>query len=216
MLECRTYTYSELSALFETRDTQGIKRRLDRWGVQYETKGRGSGIIFDIQNIAKPFEMYCMLDLGFSYSTDFQKLTLFLYYLFNDEGFAGLPCEMMEARINADDLVLSRQTIERYLKKLDANNLLLRASGEYHYYFAKNGNLIDTTKEMYSQAWREYWQAKRDGCPTRDAIGEMCWKYGGVARKQAIILLNGIYGKELDALNAMVCNRIEQMGSATL
>lgn len=216
MLECRTYTYSELSELFHTRDNQSIKRRLDHWEVQYKTKGRGVNTIFTIQQIGKPFELYCMLDLEFSPQTDFQKLTLFLYYLFNDDEFAGLPCEMMEARIKADDLVLSRQTIDNYLQRLNDNNLILRASGEYHYYFAKKGNLIDTTKELYSQAWKEYWQAKKDGCPTQNAIGEMCWKYGGVARKQAIILFNGIYGKELDALNDMVCNRIEQMGSATL
>lgn len=216
MLECRTYTYAELSELFQTRDNQGIKRRLERWGVQYETKGRGAGTTFDIQRIDNPFEMYCMLDLGFSPNTDFQKLTLFLYYLFNDDGFTGLPCEMMEATINADDLILSRQTIERYLRRLDDNNLLLRASGEYHYYFAKKGNLIETTQEEYRQAWMEYWQAKNDGRPTQDAICEMCWKYGGVAKKQAIILLNGIYGKELDKLNEMVCERIEQMGSAVL
>lgn len=29
MLECKTYTYAEFSALFNTRDNQGIKRRLD-------------------------------------------------------------------------------------------------------------------------------------------------------------------------------------------
>lgn len=216
MLECRTYTYSELSKLFQTRDTQGIKRRLEHWDVLYETKGRGASKTFTIQKIDKPFEMYCMLDLGFSPQTDFQKLALFLYYLFNDDEFAGLPCERMEARINADDLVLSRQTIDNYLQRLNDNNLILRASGEYHYYFAKKGNLIDTTKEEFNQAWSEYWQARADGCPTRDAIGEMCWKYGGVARKQAIILFNGIYGKELDKLNDMVCERIEQMGSANM
>lgn len=102
------------------------------------------------------------------------------------------------------------------MRRLDDNNLLLRASGEYHYYFAKKGNLIETTQEEYRQAWHEYWQAKKDGCPTRDAIAQMCRKYGGVAKKQAIILLNGIYGKELDKLNEMVCERIEQMGSAVL
>lgn len=216
MLECRVYTYSELSALFQTRDNQGIQRRLDRWGIRYETKGRGSGTTFDIQEIADPFKMYCMLDLGFSPNTDFEKLALFLYYLFNADGFDGLPCEMMEARIKADNFVLTRQTIENYLKKLAENNLILRNSGTYHYYFANKGNLLHATREEYSQAWREYWQAKNDGLPVRDAISLMCRTYGGVARKQAIILQNGIYGRELDELNAMVCNRIEQMGSAAL
>ena len=33
MLECRTYTYDELSKLFQTPDNQGIKRKLDRMDV---------------------------------------------------------------------------------------------------------------------------------------------------------------------------------------
>ena len=43
MLECKTYTYAEFSALFNTRDNQGIKRRLDRWGIKYSTAVFGSG-----------------------------------------------------------------------------------------------------------------------------------------------------------------------------
>ena len=34
-------------------------------------------------------------------------------------------------------------------------------------------------------------------------------KYGGVAKKQAIIEFNGIYNNTLNALNDMVCDRIE-------
>lgn len=216
MLECRTYTYSEFSELFHTNDTQSIKRRLDRWGVQYEAKGRGAGVTFHIQEIPDRFKLYCILDLDFSPQTDFEKLALFLYYLFNYDGFDGLPCEMMEARIKMDGLELTRQTISKYLDKLGKNNLLLRDSGNYHYYFAQKGTLIETTQEEYRQAWSEYWQAKDNGHSPWEAIYQMCRKYGGVAKKQAIIMLNGIYGKELDALNDMVCNRMEQMGSAAL
>lgn len=43
MLECRTYSYAELSALLHTRDRQGIVRRFERWEVKYTTTGRGTG-----------------------------------------------------------------------------------------------------------------------------------------------------------------------------
>lgn len=39
MLECRTYSYAELSALLHTQDSQGIKRRFERWEVKYTTTG---------------------------------------------------------------------------------------------------------------------------------------------------------------------------------
>ena len=209
MLECKTYTYAEFSALFNTRDNQGIKRRLDRWGIKYSTAGRGTGLKYTIEDISDPFVPFCILDLGFAPQTFFDKLNLFLYYFLNDKEFAGLPCEMMERRIENDGYTLSRQTIEKYLRQLDHQDLILRASGNYHYYFARLGRLIDTTKEKYSQAWREYWQDKENGCPAGEAITSMCMKYGGVAKKQAIIEFNGIYNNTLNALNDMVCDRIE-------
>ena len=102
MLECKTYTYAEFSALFNTRDNQGIKRRLDRWGIKYSTAGRGTGLKYTIEEISDPFVPFCILDLGFPPQTIFDKLNLFLYYLLDDEEFVGLPCEMMEQRINND------------------------------------------------------------------------------------------------------------------
>lgn len=147
MLECKTYTYAEFSALFNTRDNQGIKRRLDRWGIKYSTAGRGTGLKYTIEDISDPFVPFCILDLGFAPQTFFDKLNLFLYYFLNDKEFAGLPCEMMERRIENDGYTLSRQTIEKYLRQLDHQDLILRASGNYHYYFARRGRLIDTTKE---------------------------------------------------------------------
>ena len=66
MLECKTYTYAEFSALFNTRDNQGIKRRLDRWGIKYSTAGRGTGLKYTIEDISDPFVPFCILDLGFA------------------------------------------------------------------------------------------------------------------------------------------------------
>lgn len=49
MLECRTYSYAELSALLHTQDSQGIKRRFERWEVKYTTTGRGTGKNLQLQ-----------------------------------------------------------------------------------------------------------------------------------------------------------------------
>ena len=39
MLELRKYPKAELSALFRTRDTEGLKRKLERYGIVYEEAG---------------------------------------------------------------------------------------------------------------------------------------------------------------------------------
>ena len=80
---------------------------------------------------------------------------------------------------------------------------------DYHYYFARKANLREATREEYSRAWREYWQAKEGGCSSREALSMMCYQYGGIARKQAIIDLNGIYMNTFNAINDMVCQRIQ-------
>ena len=77
MLECRTYSYAELSALLHTRDRQGIVRRFERWEVKYTTTGRGTGQKFAITEIGNPFKVYCILDLGFSPTNRFHEAGLF-------------------------------------------------------------------------------------------------------------------------------------------
>ena len=49
MLELRKYPKVELSALFRTRDTEGLKRKLERYGIVYEEAGWGNTMTFDIK-----------------------------------------------------------------------------------------------------------------------------------------------------------------------
>lgn len=126
MLECRTYSYAELSALLHTRDRQGIVRRFERWEVKYTTTGRGTGQKFAITEIGNPFKVYCILDLGFSPQTDFTKLAFFTYYLLCDDEFQQLPSAQMEEYLRADGHTLSRQTISNYLLCLEAASLVCR------------------------------------------------------------------------------------------
>ena len=209
MLELRTYTYAEMSALFGTRDTQGIKRRLDRYGIEYTVEGRGASARFNIDRISDPFKVFCIIDLNFAPQTEFEKLLYFFYYLFNDDEFLGLPRETMEARMKADNHTLTRQTIQTYLDRLSAANLINQQTMEYRYYFARGNTQRETTKEEYSEAWKQYWQHKEEGFSAGEAMAVMCANYGGVARKQPIIEINGIYNDTISQINEMVCACIE-------
>ena len=183
MLECRTYSYAELSALLQTRDRQGIARRLERWEVKYTTTGRGTGQKFTITEIRNPFKVYCLLDFGFAPQTDFTKLAFFTYYL------------------------LSRQTIKTYLSRFEDADLICRGI-RFTYYFAVGKSHKNTDETTYKRAWAEYWERIHQGCPWEQAIGEMCATYGGVARKHPQLVLNAfynhMYGQIIDwALEAM-------------
>lgn len=207
MLECRTYTYSELSDLFGTRDTQAIKRKLDRWDIQYTAKGRRALQTFEIQKIRNPFKVYCLLDLGFSPQTDFTKLAFFTYYLLCDDEFQQLPATIMEERLRMDGHTLSRQTIKTYLSRFEDADLICRGL-RFTYYFAVDKSHKNTDETTYKRAWAEYWEYIHQGWSSGQAIVEMCSTYGGVAKKHPQLVFNAfynhMYGQIIDwALEAM-------------
>jgi hypothetical protein len=209
MLELRTYTKAELVEIFGTKDKQGLTRKLQRYGIKYQTAGRGENLTFTITETADPFKVFCIDELGYDGRTDFVKLRNFLYCFLNDDEFRAMPDEVKEQRMKESGKPMCRQTIAGYIAKLDAQNLIDRNSGEYIYYFAYKDTQRIATRQEYSEAWKEYWEAKAAGANSMEAIGFMRFLHGGVARKQAIPQINGIFLEKLNRLNAAVCQSIE-------
>ena len=61
----------------------------------------------------------------------------------------------------------------------------------------------------YSQAWKEYWDAKSEGIDYYTAICDMIANYGGVARKQLIPEINGVYNKKIEYMLNLIHESIE-------
>lgn len=209
MLELRTYNIDEINAILGTTNRQGIQRKLNRYGVEYSVTGRGTASEFEIKNIDDEFKLFCILDLGMSANTDFNKFLYFLYYFLNDEDFRWLPDEILEIKMNEREIHISRQTIANYKRVLSRLNLFAKV-GDYVYYFARRNNQIITDETIYKKAWREYWENKNNGIDSQEAICIMCATYGGVAKKQAIMIGNAIYADTINKLNDMVCHAIEK------
>ena len=209
MLELRDYSKAELVEIFGTEDAQGLKRKLQRYGIKFQTTGRGRTLTFTITETADPFKVFCIDELGYDGRTDFVKLRNFLYCFLNDDEFRAMPDEVKEQRMKESGKPMCRQTIAGYIAKLDAQNLIDRNSGEYIYYFAYKDTQRIATRQEYSEAWKEYWEAKAAGANSIEAIGFMRFLHGGVARKQAIPQINGIFLEKLNRLNAAVCQSIE-------
>lgn len=209
MLELRDYSKAELVEIFGTEDTQGLKRKLQRYGIKFQTTGRGRTLTFTITETADPFKVFCIDELGYDGRTDFVKLRNFLYCFLNDDEFRAMPDEVKEHRMKEEGKPMCRQTIAGYIAKLDAQNLIDRNSGEYIYYFAYKDTQRIATRQEYSEAWKEYWEAKAGGANSMEAIGFMRFLHGGVARKQAIPQINGIFLEKLNRLNTAICQSIE-------
>lgn len=194
MLEIRDYTKNEISELLGTRDKQGIDRKLQGYGVEFTSDGRGENRIYTIKNILFPFKVFSITELGFNANTDFIKLRNFYNHFFNDEVFMTMPDEVKETMTKQEGYHLSRQTIATYTRRLETNNMIHRNTTEFMYYFAYKREQRFVERAEYTQAWREYWKDIERNMYSYEAISNMIENYGGVARKQAIpernILLN--------------------------
>ncbi len=210
MLELRKYGKPELSAMFGTRNMEGLQRKMERYGIIFEVQGRGESAVFTIKEITDPFKIYCITELGFDGRTDFKKVRNFFFYFFNDEEFMAMPDEVKEYRMRKQGQDVSRQTIANYIAKLDRKNLIDRNTNNYIYYFAYGHEQIFADRAEYLQAWHEYWNDIRNGVYSYKAIDRMRAKYGGVAKKRPIPEINGIYTAEIEYLNTLVQQSIER------
>ena len=209
MLEARKYTKTEMAEILETTDNQGISRKLQRYGIEFEKSGRGENLIFDIKAVPDKFKMYCISELGYDGRIDFRKLREFLYCYINDDVFRAMPDEVKEYRMRADENPISRQTIAKYtfqLKHLDIVNL---DAGRYIYYFACKDIQRVTEHKEYVMAWKQYWENRENEMASIDAISIMIATFGGVARKQAIPEFNAIYYNKIEELNRIILESIE-------
>ena len=209
MLELRVYTKAELAAIFKTTDRQGLKRKMQRYGIRYEVSGWGDRAIFNILETADPFKVFCIDELGYDGRTKFDKLRNFLYYFLNDDEFRAMPDEVKAQRLKAEGKYMCRQTIAKYIAKLDKLDIVKYDTNEFIYYFAYKGTQRIATREEYSAAWKQYWADKARGEDTFGAIWNMRDMHGGVARKQAVPQINGIYAEKMHQLNIIICESIE-------
>lgn len=211
MLELmKSYTKPEMTAMFGTRNMQGLQRKIERYGVSFDVEGRGESATFTITNIENPFKIYCITELGFDGRTDYYKLRNYYYYYFNDIEFRAMPNEVQETRMRLAHKNISRQTIATYQRKLHNKNYINLNSGNYIYYFAFKGKQRIVKKEEYIKAWNSYWGNIRLGFSPYNAIERMIAEYKGVARKQEIPDVNGIYAEEIKFLCDLIQSDIER------
>lgn len=106
--------------------------------------------------------------------------------------------------MRAEGRPVADQTIANYTYKLQSHNLIERNTQNFIYYFAFKQTQRMTDRAEYLQAWHEYWADIGNGFCSFDAICNMREKYGGVARKQAIPEINGIYNEKIEYLCSLI------------
>jgi len=214
ILELRTYSRDELAQLLHTSDNQGIKRKLDNYNISYTAAGRGSNATFSIKNIPDKLKVFCITELDIPAQSDFKLLRNFFFYFFNDDSFRILPVAEMADRMSSEGKCISRQTIEKWLKFLEAKNLISRTNTEYTYYKSKIVNneriLTEITKEEHADVWQKYWKDINDGNSHGQAFHKMYSSIDGKPFRVPVPENNAIYTDLITTLSELAADSFEK------
>jgi hypothetical protein len=121
----------------------------------------------------------------------------------------AMPDEVKETWMERMGQHLTRQTIATYTRRLEANNLINRYTKNYIYYFAYKKEQRFCDHAEYLEAWHNYWDDISTGLNSYDAIGNMRADFGGVARKQPIPEVNGIFNDKIEYMLSLIQQSIE-------
>ncbi|MBE6783787.1 MAG: hypothetical protein E7536_07220 [Ruminococcaceae bacterium] len=210
MLEKRKYKIEELRTILNTRDRQGIQRKLTRYGCEFEVSGRGERTEFDILNVPDEFKMFCITELNIPAQSDFRKLKMFYYAFFEDEDFINLPDVEKENYMSDEYEHVSRTTIRSWVGYLDKANLIHKDTTDFTYFAVnhdENGKKTTTeiSAETYKQGWREYW---KHNIPDESsyAFKKAMEIWGGAVCRTPKIIMNGIEWAKTERLKEIIVN----------
>ena len=205
MLELRTYTKNEITGILDTTDRQGVKRKLDGYGVEYTIDGWGNYTL-TITAINDPFRLFCITTLGIPAQADFDKLKTLYYHLFCCPEFATQPYEVMASKLKEEGEAdpPSNKTIGKWVAYLATIDFVAFDRDDCVYYAIQKGqdgmrNCVEISKETYCAGWRIYWEYKtKEG--TDLAYYRMYNYVGGHPCRRPKMKANGIYNKEIEQL----------------
>jgi hypothetical protein len=96
-----------------------------------------------------------------------------------------------------------------YLKKRRCR-IAPEVASDLIYLVKQEQRIVD--RDEYLQAWFEYWDDIASGLNSFDAIANMRTDHGGVARKQPIPEINGIYNEKIERMLSYIQQSIEDEG----
>lgn len=214
MLEVKKYGVAELSAILGSTGKQAIDRKLERYGIEYDSTGRGQSLVYDIKHIPDPFKVYCITKLGIPAQANFEKIRNLYYYFFCDEGFADLPLIEMAEYLEAEGVPQSRQCVTKWIEYLRHLDYIGFTNTDCKYYaiektHSKEKICREIAREDYSRAWSIYHQHKRtDGCACAYAL--MYNTLGGHPYKKPIYYKNAIMFQEIQELIEIIIDTLPE------
>lgn len=170
MIKIGICSYLELKEILGANNKQAVDRKLERYGVSFNSSGRGDRRVYEITEIENPFKLYCITELGISAQANFDKIRNLFYYFFCVDGFTELPLVEMENTMRAEGEDISRQCISKWITYLRHLDYITFSNSDCNYYAIsknKKGERIcrQITHKEYKAAWAIYFDNwDKEGC----------------------------------------------------
>lgn len=210
MLEIRQYKISEIREILGTRDRQGIRKKLQRYGIDFEETGRGERVIFNILSVPDSFKLFCIIELNIPAQADFERMKLFYYLFFEDENFINMSDVDKENYMSDNYVRVSRLTIRNWVKYLERAELIHRDMNNCKYQAVIHNadgkkSTIEISQETYKAGWREYW---KHNIPeeSKKAFDKAIEIWGGVACRIPNIVINAIEWEKTKTFKEIIIN----------
>lgn len=208
MLELKTYTKTEMVEILGTTDNQGIKRKLNGYGVEYTTEGRGKNITFTVTKIKDKFKLFCITELKFDANTDFDRLLYFMYLFWNYEDLRSMPYDVLVKALSDKNKYVSRQTISNWIEKLEDAGYIWISAFDFRYFCVRDKCRKEITKEEYSRGWKAFWNTFKKTEDRKAAYCAMYEEVGGYLFKNPIAEINAFYQSKIEMLIDIVNERL--------
>lgn len=209
MLEIKEYPIGEIAMELHIAPTvqnmrQCVTNKLNRLKISFQVNGRGRNTVFRIIEIPDRFALYCITEFGCGTNTDFKKLREVFYFSLNDDSFLSLTHLEKEQFLQKRNILISRETISRYIQIL-INADYLGGAEPVYLVIRKNAMGLNAseeiTKERYCKGWNIYWTTRAE------TYGDYFTAYVKMHD-----FLNGHPLKHMRPLqNAIMHNEIEQL-----
>ncbi len=204
MLEARDYSISELGKVLNTTGKQNIDRKLQRQCITFTSRGRGNRRVYTITEIPDSFKIYAITKLGIPAQSKFTNIRNLYFYLFCAEGFAEMPLVEMERILGNEGILMSRQTISKWINYLQHIDYITFSASEFKYYVIRRKpsgqkECVEIDKETYTNGWKLYFQCK-EAKGSKAAYALMYNTIGGHPYKKAQIMENAFYQEEIEEL----------------
>ena len=204
MLAKKDYSILEMEELLKTQGKQNIDRKLQRYGIDFTSDGRGSNRIYTINRIPDPFKVYAIVKLGIPAQANFTKIRNLYYLMFCGEGFAESPLIEMERIMEAEGVPMVRQTITKWVNYLQHIDYITFSPDKIHYYVISKTPMgqkeyQEVDAETYKKGWAIYFHYRPlEG--SGNAYSRMYNIIGGHPYKKPEIIENAILQDDINEL----------------